>query len=181
MRGPCCGPTGASVVPGGRFSGLIRCGTPLAVVGRSPVTAWVAVSYGGGGVGLSGSANADGAVIVSAAIMPRVAADQAVVRLSILTISTSRCTAVLRSSRNDRMLWAAARERPIRCFTLSSRFVTPAPDLTARSGVASALHETTTSANGHEHPEKRTHPFELNPDPVLEGRIEEQKQQDAEL
>jgi hypothetical protein len=113
------------------------------------VTAWVAVSYGGGGVGSSGTANADGAVIVSAAITPRAAADQAVVRLSILTISTSRCTAVLRSSRNDRMLWAAARERPIRCFTLSSRFITPAPDLTARSGVASALHETTTSANGN--------------------------------
>src|ERR1700687_986277 len=113
MRGP-CGPTGTSVVPGGRFSGLIRCGTPLAVGGRSPVTAWVAMLYGGGGVGSSGTANADGAVIVSAAIMPRAAADQAVVRLSILTISTSRCTAVLRSSRNDRMLWAAARERPIR-------------------------------------------------------------------
>lgn len=73
-RGTCDRPTAASVVvPGGRFSGLIRCGTPVGVTAGSPETGWVAVSgTGGGGVGSTGSASADGAVIMNAVITPSV-------------------------------------------------------------------------------------------------------------
>ena len=97
-RGTCDRPTAASVVvPGGRFSGLIRCGTAVGGTAGSPETAWVAASGTGGGVGSTGSASADGAIIMNAVITPSahnladplrltggmVSVEQAVVRMSV--------------------------------------------------------------------------------------------------
>jgi hypothetical protein len=42
---------GASVVPGGRFSGLDRCGTPSGGAGRPSAAAWTVPSVGGSGAG----------------------------------------------------------------------------------------------------------------------------------
>src|SRR5262249_10680206 len=50
-RGRCVPSGGASVVPGGRFSGLDRCGMPSGGACRSPAAAWTVPSGAGPGAG----------------------------------------------------------------------------------------------------------------------------------
>src|SRR5262245_9890484 len=102
-RGRCVPSGGVSVVPGGRFSGLDRCGMPSGGAASSPPVAWTVPSGAGPGAGPvaeivgstgagagaagAGSASADGALRVNAATIPS-APDikvSAAVSLSILT------------------------------------------------------------------------------------------------
>ena len=125
------------MVPGGRFSGLDRCGMPLGGVARSPAVACTVPSVAGpgagpvvgtagstgagagAGIGGPGSASAVGALKINAATIPS-AADTMVSAAVSLSILTDAPFPILCSA------------GATGCFYLTDKIVTPGIAVTKR-------------------------------------------------